>query len=79
MSFNHQIVNGNIGKNYKDSEISTTLDDDIIIVVVNSTAKWSDNQKSNSLEKINLTMKSGRLLAVIGFCYWFWKGENTKY
>jgi len=60
------IVNDNITKNYKHFENSTTVDDDFSIVVENATAKWTDNQKSNSLEKINLTIRPGRLLAVIG-------------
>jgi len=36
------------------------------IVVSNATAKWTDAQTENSLENINLTVKPGRLVAVIG-------------
>lgn len=36
------------------------------IVITNATAKWSDGQSNNSLENINLTIRPGRLVAIIG-------------
>jgi len=36
------------------------------IVVSNATAKWSDTQTDNALDNINLTVKPGRLVAIIG-------------
>jgi len=42
------------------------VDDDNDLVILNATAKWTDDQNNNTLEKINLTVKPGRLLAVIG-------------
>lgn len=36
------------------------------IVVSNATAKWSDTQTDNTLENINLTVRPGRLIAIIG-------------
>lgn len=36
------------------------------IVITNATAKWTDSQANNSLENINLTVKPGRLVAIIG-------------
>lgn len=36
------------------------------IVVSNVTAKWTDSQTDNTLENINLTVRAGRLVAIIG-------------
>lgn len=36
------------------------------VVVTNATAKWSDGQADNSLENINLTLRRGKLVAIIG-------------
>lgn len=36
------------------------------IVVRNATARWTDVQTENSLENVNLTVRPGRLVAVIG-------------
>lgn len=36
------------------------------IVITNATAKWSNGQINNSLENINLTIRPGRLVAIIG-------------
>lgn len=60
------IVNGNITKNYNYFENSTTLDNDFSIVILNATAKWENDQNSNTLKKINLSVKPRRLLALIG-------------
>ncbi|XP_060872041.1 ATP-binding cassette subfamily C member 4-like isoform X2 [Metopolophium dirhodum] len=60
------IADDNITKNCKDFENNTKLDDCFSIVILNATAKWADDQNSNTLEKINLTARTGRLLAVVG-------------
>lgn len=39
---------------------------DLGIVATNVTAKWTDAQTENSLENINLTVRPGRLVAIIG-------------
>lgn len=36
------------------------------IEISNATAKWTDYQNQNTLNHINLTVKSGQLVAVIG-------------
>lgn len=36
------------------------------IVVSNITAKWTDSQTDNTLENINLTVRAGHLVAIIG-------------
>lgn len=36
------------------------------IVMTNATAKWTDSQTDNSIENINLTIRSGQLVIVIG-------------
>jgi ABC-type phosphate/phosphonate transport system ATPase subunit len=36
------------------------------INIMNATAKWTDEQSSNSLESINFNAKPGELVAVIG-------------
>lgn len=36
------------------------------VVVSNATAKWVNNQAVNTIENINLTVKPGGLVAVIG-------------
>lgn len=36
------------------------------IVISNATAKWTPDQPENSLNNINLSVKSGRLVAIIG-------------
>lgn len=38
----------------------------LAVVVSNVTAKWTDKQTDNSLENINLTIRSGQLVAIIG-------------
>lgn len=47
-----------------DDEILQSNDSGIIIT--NATAKWTNSQAENSLENINLTVKPGRLVAIIG-------------
>jgi len=60
------IVDDDITNNSKDFKNNTKLDDDFSIVILNATAKWANDQNSNTLEKINLTARTGRLLAVVG-------------
>lgn len=36
------------------------------IIMSNATAKWTDGQIKNSIENINLTIKPGWLLAIVG-------------
>lgn len=48
--------------NQDDTEQSS----DLSIVVSNVTAKWTDTQTDNTIENINLTVKSGHLIAIIG-------------
>lgn len=36
------------------------------VVISNVTAKWTDSQTDNTLENINLTVRPGRLVAIIG-------------
>jgi len=50
------IVNDNITKNYNDFSID----------VLNATAKWENDQNSDILKNINLSVKPKQLLAVIG-------------
>ncbi|XP_022172980.1 multidrug resistance-associated protein 4-like [Myzus persicae] len=60
------IADDNTKNDCTDMENETELDKDNGIVILNATAKWTDDQNSNTLEKINLTVIPGRLLAVIG-------------
>jgi len=36
------------------------------VIVSNVTAKWTDTQVENALENISLTVRPGRLVAIIG-------------
>jgi len=56
----------NIANNSKSFENNTEFVNSHDIVISNAFAKWSDNQSSNTLENINLTVSPGRLVAVIG-------------
>lgn len=60
------IADEKIKNDYEEFENETEFDGDNGIVILNATAKWMDDQISNTLEKINLTVRPGRLLAVIG-------------
>lgn len=44
----------------------TEHSNNVVIDILNATAKWTDIKTNNSLEDINLTIESGRLVAVIG-------------
>jgi len=60
------IINDNITLNIDDNQDGNEYSNDLGIVVSNVTAKWTDAQTENSLENINLTVKPGRLVAIIG-------------
>lgn len=64
-----EMTNGNIN-NYKekstDNEKDTNQSDNFGIDVLNASAKWILNQPDNSLNNINLSVRPGRLVAVIG-------------
>jgi len=36
------------------------------VIVSNATAKWSDTQTEKTLDNINLTVRPGRLVAIVG-------------
>lgn len=61
-----------INKNFKNSNIVVSdqncleQSSDFSIVISNATAKWTDTQTDNSLENVNLIVRSGRLVAIIG-------------
>lgn len=59
------INNSDHGKDVesKKSEVDDFKDS---IVVTNASAKWNSKQPDNCLNKINLTIRSGSLVAVIG-------------
>jgi len=52
----------NINVNRNDTEQLSNFD----IVISNATAKWSNTQSDNTLDNINLSVKPGRLAAIIG-------------
>ncbi|CAI6361191.1 unnamed protein product [Macrosiphum euphorbiae] len=56
-----EMPNNNSSKQNDTEQLSNSS-----IVVSNATAKWSDNQTDNTLENINLTVRPGRLVAIIG-------------
>lgn len=59
---NENFANNN-GKNHNDT---TTQFGNSSIVVSNVSAKWTDAQTENTLERVNLTVVPGRLVAIIG-------------
>ncbi|XP_060872288.1 probable multidrug resistance-associated protein lethal(2)03659 isoform X2 [Metopolophium dirhodum] len=56
----------NIANNSKSFENNTEFVNSHDIVISKAFAKWLENQDSNTLENINLTVSPGRLVAVIG-------------
>lgn len=60
------VINDSATPNNFDNQNDTEQLNDLGVVVNNATAKWTDAQIENSLENINLTVKPGRLVAVIG-------------
>jgi ATP-binding cassette subfamily C (CFTR/MRP) protein 4 len=60
------IINDELLPNKLDNLDNSENMSDLGIVISNATAKWTDIQTENSLENINLTVRPGRLVAVIG-------------
>lgn len=60
------IINDNVKPTNMDSQNDTEQSSDLGIVISNATAKWTDSQTENSLENINLIVRPGRLVAIIG-------------
>jgi len=56
-----EMPNNNSSKQNDTEQLSNSR-----IVISNATAKWSDNQTDNTLDNINLTVRPGRLVAIIG-------------
>lgn len=60
------IVDDFITNNCKDIGNDAEFVDNIGVDILNANAKWTKNQTSYTLEKINLTVRTGQLFAVIG-------------
>lgn len=58
-------INGNVTPTNLDIQ-NNEQSCDLGIVISNATAKWTDAQIDNSLKNINLNVRPGRLVAVIG-------------
>jgi len=61
-SCNDNGVTNNINSNQNDTDQLSNFG----ILISNATAKWSDTQTDNTLDNINLSVKPGRLAAIIG-------------
>jgi ATP-binding cassette subfamily C (CFTR/MRP) protein 4 len=59
-------IDGNVSPTSVENQNKITQSYDLGIVISNATAKWTDAQTENSLENINLNVRPGRLVAVIG-------------
>lgn len=75
MSNTLNVTNGEKTQNIVDESFSThhgnnqserLQSKDYDIVVSNVTAKWSEGQTENTLQKIKLTIRPGQLVAIIG-------------
>lgn len=60
------VINDNTKPSTNGYQNDNEQSNDLGIVISNATAKWTDAQTENSLEKINLTVVPGRLVAIIG-------------
>jgi len=63
------IADDHITNNSNDIENNKEYDNSLNshgIVILNTSAKWTDVQTNNTLENINLTINSGSLVAIIG-------------
>lgn len=68
------VINGTKKIDRNDDTEQTEIDDKNIktslnscgVVISNVTAKWKNNQTVNTLDNINLTVKSGSLIAIVG-------------
>jgi len=58
--------NDNAMPNNNNSRNDTVQLSNFGIVVSNATAKWSNTQTDNTLDNINLYVRPGRLVAIIG-------------
>ncbi|XP_026807194.1 probable multidrug resistance-associated protein lethal(2)03659 isoform X3 [Rhopalosiphum maidis] len=63
---NAKLNDGNTVSNNIINQDATEQSNDFCIVVSNITAKWTESQTDNTLENINLTVKHGHLIAIIG-------------
>ncbi|XP_022166663.1 probable multidrug resistance-associated protein lethal(2)03659 isoform X3 [Myzus persicae] len=66
-------INNGVGKptvnsasNTSNTDNETMLSNNLRIVISNATAKWVQNETENCLRHINLTVRSGQLVAIIG-------------
>lgn len=61
MELNHEVA-------FKNDDIQNNLEEpsDLGIIISNATAKWTEAQCNNSIENINLNVRPGKLVAVIG-------------
>jgi len=66
--FEHNIIVENDDYELFDinNQNNTTEPKNLGIVISNATAKWTNVQTENSLENITLTIRPGRLVAIIG-------------
>jgi len=62
LNFNSDHFSTNRNSNEKDMEELSNFGIDIL----NASAKWIFNQPDNSLNNINLSVRPGRLVAIIG-------------
>lgn len=53
-------------KNSADKKYNIELLNTFCVDISKASAKWIDNQTSNALENISLTVKSGNLVAIVG-------------
>lgn len=53
-------------KKSADKKYNNELLNTFCVDISKATAKWIDNQTSNALENISLTIKSGNLVAIVG-------------
>lgn len=60
------INNENISTNNEKYNKNVELTSEFGIDISNATAKWTSDQPENTLNNINLTVKPGRLVAIIG-------------
>lgn len=63
---NIELNNGKSMENGTDITHSIKHFKDFDIEISHVSAKWTDDQTTNSLENINLTVKPGRLVAIVG-------------
>jgi len=56
----------NLTSNTTNTDSETMESNNFRIVISNATAKWVQNETENCLRHINLTVRSGQLVAIIG-------------